>query len=115
MSCTSHILSARLFACTYLQAAIDQERSELAGQEVTFAKGIAAEQKEAEATHTDPRTGLTKHEIEHQLQLAAERKKHFDDERALKAGAQVQHVSVARSGCFTHLLMYVSIFRRYAR
>lgn len=72
------------------QAAIDQNKSEIAGQEVAFAKAIATEQASIEG---DPKTGLTRDDIERELEAAALRKKRIDDERAAKAGAEVAHVS----------------------
>ena len=61
----------------------------MAGQEVAFAKSIAAEHAAFEG---DPRTGLTREDIQRDLDAAAARKKQIDDERAAKAGAEVAHV-----------------------
>lgn len=61
----------------------------MAGQEVTFAKAIASEHAQLEG---DPKTGLTREDIEHDLEAAAARKKRIDEERAAKAGAEVAHV-----------------------
>lgn len=72
-----------------LKAAIDEDKSAMAGQEVAFAKAIAAEHASFEG---DPRTGLTREDIQRDLDAAAERKKQIDDERAAKAGAEVAHV-----------------------
>lgn len=65
----------------------------MAGQEVTFAKAIAAEHASLQG---DPRTGLTRQDIEDELEAAAARKKRIDEERAAKAGAEVAHVCI---GC----------------
>lgn len=62
----------------------------MAGQEVAFAKAIAAEHA---AFQGDPRTGLTREDIDRELEAAAARKKRIDEERAAKAGAEVAHVS----------------------
>lgn len=70
----------------------------MAGQEVAFARAIAAEN--ASLPH-DPKTGLTREDIEHDLEEAAARKKRIDDERAAKAGAEVAHVSL-RVTAITH-------------
>ncbi|KAK9893456.1 hypothetical protein P389DRAFT_174983 [Cystobasidium minutum MCA 4210] len=71
------------------KAAIDGDKAAMAGQEVAFARAIAAEN--ASLPH-DPKTGLTREDIEHDLEEAAARKKRIDDERAAKAGAEVAHV-----------------------
>lgn len=84
------ILDERNYGSFDAQAAIDEDKSAMAGQEVAFAKAIAAEQAEL---HADPKTGLTREDIENELAAAAARKKHFDEMRAAKAGAEVAHVS----------------------
>lgn len=82
-------LDAHLQEAAERKAAIDQNKSEIAGQEVAFAKAIATEQASIEG---DPKTGLTRNDIERELEAAALRKKRIDDERAAKAGAEVAHV-----------------------
>jgi hypothetical protein len=76
------------------QAAIDEDKAAMAGQEVAFARAIAAEH--ATLPH-DPRTGLTRQDIEDDLEAAAARKKRIDEERAAKAGAEVAHVCSPRA------------------
>lgn len=72
------------------QAAIDQEKSDLAGQEVAFSKAIAAEHARVEGE--DLRTGLTREDIERDLEEVAERKRRIDEAKSRKAGEEVQHV-----------------------
>lgn len=75
-----------------LQAAIDQHKSDLSGQEVTFAKAIAAEIKQREVDGVAAQDGLTREDIEQDLRLAAERKQAIDDDKARNAGADYKHV-----------------------
>ena len=77
---------------TSVQAAIDQHRSELAGQEVTFAKAIAAEQKGHAEDQAAPENGKTKADIDADLFAAAERKRAIDEAKSAKAGEDYKHV-----------------------
>lgn len=69
-----------------------EARSELAGQEVTFSKAIAAEVAAREDASTASSTGLTKEDIERDLAAAAERKAKIDEAKSRKAGEDYEHV-----------------------
>lgn len=82
--------------CTRAQAAIDQHRSELAGQEVKFAKAIAAEQKGHAEDQAAPENGKTKADIDADLFAAAERKRAIDEAKSAKAGQDYKHVGLLK-------------------
>ena len=75
-----------------IQAAIDENRSALAATEVAHAKAVAAEHRALEGNETAPQNGKTAQDVQRELDLAAERKKKIDADRAAKAGADYQHV-----------------------
>ena len=76
------------------QAAIDEQRSQLAGQEVVLAKAIAAETKEGHHPTTEGELSMaTKKDVERDLEARAERKKAHDEMKAEKAGEDYKHVS----------------------
>lgn len=78
---------------TLVQAAIDQHRSELAGQEVAFAKAIAAERKGYAEDQAAPENGKTRADIDADLFAAAERKRAIDEAKSARAGEDYKHVS----------------------
>lgn len=112
------------------QAAIDQARSELAGQEVLFAKAKAAEHARGSSSASPGDEGVeevgpyssgtppnrhhhrTKEEIDQELEDAAERKRGIDEARSQKAGQDYKHVSVCvgRGGGRREEEMYVRRF-----
>lgn len=89
------IVGARL-ACIDLpiQAAIDRQRSDLAGLEVAHAKAVAAEHHPSEDQQTSASTAKTAQDIQYDLDMAAERRKRIEEERSTKAGADYKHVCI---------------------
>lgn len=93
-SCPKVHIQSSLLICE--QAAVDQQKSDLAGTEVAHAMAVAAEHRASEENSTSVHTGRTAEDVQHDLDLAAERKKRIDDERAAKAGADYKHVRMLK-------------------
>ena len=81
----------------FVQAAIEGHRSELAGQEVAFAKAIAADNKEGHNHYNGTRGNIavatSKKDIDDDLQAHADRKKARDKLKTMKAREDCNHVS----------------------